>query len=184
MGSDTPAAIEQAKAASTLQLLFKAARLLDERAVARVRAEAAHAAAALRTAHTALFPHIDFTGVRLTELAQKVGSSKQAVGQLVDDLEAMGVVERIADPADGRAKRIRFSRRGQEAMLHGLAVLRQMEAELAAEIGAAGMESMRAVLVEIVAREERRGSETEATGAPVSVAATARRSRSRSRARR
>src|SRR5688572_7630686 len=86
------AALDRATRASTLQLLFRAARLLDGAAVARVRADPA--AAAMRTAHTALLPHLDFTGVRLTELATRVGVSKQAVAPLIDDLEAMGTVER------------------------------------------------------------------------------------------
>src|SRR5689334_14526247 len=113
-----PADVERAKAASTLQLLFRAARLLDERAVARVAKEAP-GGIRMRTAHTALLPHLDFEGVRLTDLARKLEVSKQAVGPLVDELEAMGVVERIADPDDGRAKRVRFSRKGHAALLHG-----------------------------------------------------------------
>ena len=49
---------------STFELLFRAARLVNERAVARVQA----AGGSLRQAHTALFPHITREGVRLTAL--------------------------------------------------------------------------------------------------------------------
>jgi MarR family transcriptional regulator, temperature-dependent positive regulator of motility len=138
-----------AKAASTLQLLFRAARLLDARAVARVAA--APAAAGLRTAHTALFPHIDFAGVRLTELARRVGVTKQATAQLVDELEAWEMVERVPDPGDGRAKLIRFSKRGHAALLHGLAVLRNLEKELAGAIGRRRMAELRRALVAVLA---------------------------------
>jgi len=138
-----------ARSASTLQLLFRAARLLDERAVARVAR--APAAAGLRTAHTALFPHIDFAGVRLTELARRVGVTKQAVAQLVDELEAWGAVERIPDPDDGRAKLIRFSKRGHAALLHGLGVLRDLEAELARAIGDRRMAELRRALTAVLA---------------------------------
>jgi DNA-binding MarR family transcriptional regulator len=124
--------LEAKKRASTAQLLFKCARLVNDRAIARLRAETG---LPVRAAHTLLFPHLDFQGVRLTELAEKLGVTKQAVGQLVDELEQMGAVERIADPRDGRAKLIRFGERGREGMLHGLSVLGEIERDLACAIG-------------------------------------------------
>jgi DNA-binding MarR family transcriptional regulator len=126
---------EQARDAATLQLLFKAARLANERALARVAADPAGVGKRLRPAHTTLFPHLDFDGVRLTDLAARVGVTKQAVGQLVDDLVEIGAVERTPDPDDRRAKRIRFSRRGYEGLMHGLGVLRDLEEGLRASIG-------------------------------------------------
>lgn len=118
---------------STFELLFRAARLVNERAIARVQA----AGGTLRAAHTQLFPHISVEGVRLTELADKLGVTKQAIGPLVDDLEREGVVERVDDPDDRRAKRIRWTRKGQRALLHGLGVLATLEHELAREVGKA-----------------------------------------------
>jgi DNA-binding MarR family transcriptional regulator len=49
--------------------------------------------------------------------------TKQAVSQLVDDLEAMEVLERVVDPDDARARRVRFTSRGRAGLLDGLAVL-------------------------------------------------------------
>ena len=118
---------------STFELLFRAARLVNERAIAEVQA----AGGRLRAAHTQLFPHITSDGIRLTELADKLGVTKQAIGPLVDDLEREGVVERVDDPDDRRAKRIRWTRKGQRALLHGLGVLAQLEAELARDVGKA-----------------------------------------------
>src|SRR5262245_46388557 len=114
---------------ATLPLLFKAARLCNERALARAASDRVRPP--VRTAHTTLFPHLDFEGIRLTELAARVGTTKQAVGQLVDDLVALGMVERIGDPEDKRAKRVRFSRRGYAALMQGLGVLHELEATLA-----------------------------------------------------
>jgi DNA-binding MarR family transcriptional regulator len=130
---------QEARDAATLQLLFKAARLANDRALARVAADPSGVAKRLRPAHTALFPHLDFDGVRLTDLAARAGVTKQAVGQLVDDLVAMGAVERIADPHDRRAKRIRFSRLGYQGLMHGLGVLREIEEGLRAQVGARRM---------------------------------------------
>ncbi len=128
---------ETARDEATLQLLFKAARVANERALARVAADAP--APAVRAAHTALFPHLDFDGIRLTDLASRVGVTKQAVGQLVDDLVAAGMVERVSDPTDKRAKRIRFSRRGYAGLMQGLSVLRDIEASLKSALGARRM---------------------------------------------
>lgn len=45
------------------------------------------------------------------------------------------MVERVADPEDRRAKRIRFSRLGYAALMHGLGVLRDLEGELWSAVG-------------------------------------------------
>jgi DNA-binding MarR family transcriptional regulator len=139
--------IEAAKRVSAGQLLLKAARLLNERAIARVRAEANPD---FRTPHTALLPHIDFAGTRLTELAARVGTSKQAVGELVGELEAMGLVSRAVDPADARARLVRFTARGRRALLHGLSVLAEIEDELAVDLGRKTIDRLRADLGKLI----------------------------------
>jgi DNA-binding MarR family transcriptional regulator len=146
---------EAARDAATLQLLFKASRLANERALARAGAGAP--GPSVGPAHTALFPHLDFEGIRLTDLAAKVGVTKQAVGQLVDDLAQQGVVERIPDPADKRAKRIRFSRRGYAALMHGLGVLGEVEAELSTAVGARRMRELHETLKLVIAALNRSG---------------------------
>ena len=127
------AALETAKRQSMAQLLFKCARLVNERALERVRQQ--HGVP-IRSAHTMLFPHIDVTrGSRLTDLAQALGVSKQAVGQLVDDLVEFGMLERRPDPNDGRAKRICYTARGRQGIFEGLSILREEERELECAIG-------------------------------------------------
>src|SRR4029079_16603322 len=94
---------EATRDAATLQLLFKASRLANERALARLASDPARPP--VRPAHTALFPHLDFDGIRLTDLAARVGVTKQAIGQLVDDLAALGMVGRIPPPGRKHAPR-------------------------------------------------------------------------------
>ena len=139
------AELEQAKHASTLQLLFRAARLLDEEALRRVAAKPGRPR--LRRAHTSLFPHIDLDGTRVTDLAERLGVTKQAVSQLVADLEDLGVLERAVDPADARARLVRFTARGRAGLLDGLATLRELEAECAEVVGARRMDELRRALV-------------------------------------
>jgi len=143
---------EATRDAATLQLLFKAARLANEHALSRVAQ--APTGPQVRPAHTALFPHLDFDGIRLTELARRVGVTKQAVGQLVDDLAALGMVERVSDPADSRAKLIRFSRLGYAALLQGLTVLSELQGALAAAVGARRMRALHETLALVIATLE------------------------------
>ncbi len=148
------AAFEARKQANFAQLLFKASRLLNDEALRRVRE--ATGAPHIRAAHTALFPHIPFEGIRLTELAQRVGVTKQAVQQLVDELEAMGALARAADPADGRAKRIVWTELGKAGLLHGVGVLDGIDAEVESAVGAASLAEARRVLGAVIARLEER----------------------------
>ena len=63
-------------------------------------------------AHVHITRHLARQGSRLTELAQAAGMSKQAMGDLVTQCEAWGLVRREADPHDARARRIVFTATG------------------------------------------------------------------------
>lgn len=142
--------LEVLKAQSTIQLLFKAARLLNERAIEAVRRRTK---LPVRVAHTALFPHVELEGARLTDLASRLEVSKQAVGQLVDELVEMGLLERVPDPSDARAKLVRYSARGREGILEALATFGELERDLVKTVGAAEMKTLHAALAAIVAEE-------------------------------
>jgi DNA-binding MarR family transcriptional regulator len=136
---------EAIKRQSVAQLLFKCARLVNERAISRVNQRPG--GPALRAAHTTLFPHLNADGVRGADLAKKLGVTKQAVSQLVTELEEWGVVEQIADPQDGRAKLVRFTKKGEQSLLQGLAVLGEVEAELSDKIGKRRMHELHTALL-------------------------------------
>jgi DNA-binding MarR family transcriptional regulator len=141
-------ALEQAKQASTLQLLFRAARLANDRAIARVNAAAG--ASVFRRAIADLLPHIDFEGVRIGVIAEKVGVTKQAVSKVVAEMAEAGVVEVVPDPADARARLVRFTSRGADAIQHGLGVLADLERELSREIGGDTLRALHAALAALV----------------------------------
>ena len=130
--------------ASTGQLLLRAARLLDEKALARLAA--IPGAPPVRPAHTRLFPHLSFTGVRATTLARRLGVTTQAVAPLLAELVAWGLVEQVPDPADRRATLVRFTHDGLAALTHGLGLLGELEAEITAEVGAERAAIFREVL--------------------------------------
>jgi len=59
-----------------------------------------------------LLPYIDVGGTRASDLARRLGVSKQAVARLVRELEGEGLLAREADASDGRAFRVVFTRAG------------------------------------------------------------------------
>jgi DNA-binding MarR family transcriptional regulator len=63
-------------------------------------------------AFAGLIPLLDARGARPTALAQQAGVSKQAMSQLIHELEARGYVEQVPDPTDTRAKIVRLNKRG------------------------------------------------------------------------
>src|SRR5919199_2989010 len=74
----------------------------------------------VREGYGCVFGFIDLEhGSRLTELAERSGITKQAVGEAVAELEQLGYVERVPDPSDGRAKIIRLTPRGLDGCLTG-----------------------------------------------------------------
>jgi DNA-binding MarR family transcriptional regulator len=107
----------------------------------------------IREGHGCVFRFVDAEGCRLTDLAERAGFTKQAVGEVVVDLEGLGYVERVADPLDGRAKIIRLTARGRRARQFATATFEEIERELAERVGEERMATVREVLEELVLRE-------------------------------
>lgn len=156
-------AIEAAKRDNLGQLLLQAARLYDAEARRRL---AASGGMDLRGAQARLFPHIDWEGTRLTDLAARVGVTKQAVGQSVSELEAEGIVTRRRDPADGRARKVFFTARGRRAIVRGLGALGGLEADCAARMSAREIAALKRSLARVIAILEADASSGEGEGRP------------------
>jgi DNA-binding MarR family transcriptional regulator len=81
----------------------------------------------LRLAHNAVLMNVDLDGTRLTAISRRSGITRQAVGQLVDDLESLDYVRRITDPADGRAQLVTFTGRGRRMLDDAIAEIDAVE---------------------------------------------------------
>ena len=93
-----------------------------------------------------VLPHLDRAGTRQATLVQRMGLTKQAVQQLVDELERDGIVERRPDPSDRRGKIVAFTRRGLAVLADANRVKRAVEAELRGRLGNADFERLDALL--------------------------------------
>jgi DNA-binding MarR family transcriptional regulator len=63
-------------------------------------------------AQARVFQRVAREGSRLTDLAAQAQMTKQSAGVLVDELEKLGYVRRVADPTDKRARLIKIEPRG------------------------------------------------------------------------
>lgn len=93
------------------------------------------ARAQISAAHIHITRHLDLEGTRLTDLAAKAGMSKQAMGDLVNQCEAWGLVTREADPRDARARLVQFTPTGLLWLQAFREAVSQAEREFRAEVG-------------------------------------------------
>ncbi|GAB1818355.1 MarR family winged helix-turn-helix transcriptional regulator [Herbidospora sp. RD11066] len=96
---------------------------------ARVMAAVEAAGYAFTIAQGRMLARVGPEGTRVGDLAEQAGVTKQSATFLVNQLERLGYVERVPDPADARARLVRLSERGWA----GVAVARKVEAEVEAE---------------------------------------------------
>ena len=109
---------------------------------------------ALRQAHIQLLSAIGPEGCRLAELVAAVSLPKQTVGDLIDDLESMRMVERFPDPDHGVIKRVRLGPKGKVWAAEVRRVAAATEARWATRMGSKKMKSLRALLEELAATVE------------------------------
>src|SRR5690349_2582261 len=112
-------------------LMYIGYRGMDDRVVSEMRA----AGYEVTVAQARIAQRIRPEGSRLTELAMQAQVTKQTASLLVAALEQEGMVERVPDPEDGRARLIRFTERGRAASRHAATVVMREEQTWVAHLG-------------------------------------------------
>ena len=125
------------------RLLGHAMRRFDERVLALMAHDVdvplalsnLAARSQISAAHIHITRHLARDGARLTALAASAGMTKQAMGTLVDQCEAWGLVTRGPDPLDARARRVRFTADGLAWLEAFRKAVAQAEDEFRASVG-------------------------------------------------
>lgn len=125
------------------RLLGHAMRRFDERVLQLMADDEAvplvlsHLAARdkVGAAHIHITRHLALEGSRLTELALAAGMTKQAMGDLVNQCEAWGLVTREPDARDARARLIQFTPTGLAWLTAFKTAVAQAEAEFRTAVG-------------------------------------------------
>jgi DNA-binding MarR family transcriptional regulator len=106
----------------------------------------------VRPVHDAVLAYLDRDGTRASVLAERARLSRQAITQLVDELEELGVVTRRPDPDDGRAKIIEYTPEALEVFDESRRVIAAIEANWKRRLGARRYTAMRSGLEEILSQ--------------------------------
>jgi DNA-binding MarR family transcriptional regulator len=101
--------------------------------------------------HSAVFAQIRPEGSRLSDLARGANMTPQSMGEIVDELEELGYVERRPDPGDRRAKLVTLTARGRECVSAGELTIRGLESDIDALLGADTHAELRHMLERLVA---------------------------------
>lgn len=136
-------AFEKHRAANLRRLLAGATRALNRHITKELQRRGYHDT---RPGHAALLANLDFTGNSVTEVAERAQISKQAMARLAVELEELGIISRKADGSDKRALTLSFTKRGRDLIRATVAIVDEIESELAGEIGDRSMSTLKRAL--------------------------------------
>ena len=103
----------------------------------------------LDAAHLNVFQYPGPQGARPSELASRLGMTKQALNYLLGELERTGYVERHPHPDDQRSKRIALMDRGTAAVAVIREAVKEVEAVWEARLGRERFADLKDLLVEL-----------------------------------
>jgi len=108
-----------------------------------------HGFADLDVTHLAIFQYPGPHHERPSDLAARLGASKQSVNYQLGELERLGYLERRDDPDDLRSRRVALTRRGEAAVATIRAAVREVEREWERRLGRERFTELCAMLREL-----------------------------------
>lgn len=100
------------------------------------------------TNHARIFARLPRGGATPSDLARKVGVSRQSMQKLLEYLERRELVCTVPHPDDARSKIVRITETGQQLLRDAAQILVGLEEELENRIGADAVQQLRVSLVE------------------------------------
>ena len=99
--------------------------------------------------HIAVLRYPGPDGERPSVLAERAGISKQAMNRLLGSLEDLGYLKRMDASEEGRARIVRFTRRGHGAWDKVIEILQGIEREWSAELGVRDFARLKELLIRV-----------------------------------
>lgn len=127
------------------QLLVQAKRWFEDALLAGMQAAGERPVTA---AQAGVFATLDDEGTSISELARRIGVTRQTAHQAVHSLIGMGLLEQVPDPASGRSSLIRTTDEGARVHRRALATIAVIESVLAERIGTTAVTALREALAE------------------------------------
>jgi DNA-binding MarR family transcriptional regulator len=131
---------------STATLLFAVHRAAETKVMEALKAAGFDD---LTVAQCRIAQRLSEVGIRVTELAEQAGVTKQTAGALIDELERTGYVVRRPDPADARARLVALTARGRKLCAAAVAEVNKIEDEWRNEFGAEAYRQLRTMLMSL-----------------------------------
>lgn len=100
----------------------------------------------LRPSHFRVIAHVPADGISVTDLAERVGMTKQGCGQFVTQLVDTGHLAVTPHPDDARVRVVRRTPRGERSLDDLIALNAEIEAEWRQRVGERSWTTFRAVL--------------------------------------
>jgi DNA-binding MarR family transcriptional regulator len=132
------------------RILLDAFRVLDAEIESGLRDHGVD----LSPSHASGILLIDRGGTRLSELASRARISKQAMMQVVDDLESKGLVRRAPDPSDSRAKIVKLTARGLRQRAEARRAVATVETRARRLLGNRRYDALRTALADLTTGEQ------------------------------
>ena len=104
----------------------------------------------LQPVHLLLFRYPTIANLRPGQLAEEVGLSKQAINDLLRQLEAKGYIALQPDPSDRRARRIILTPRGTQLMEHVRAAAHDIAEDWERAVGRRRFDAVRKTLLDYI----------------------------------
>ena len=146
MATDDHSTVRKEREQRVLRMLLRATQSANEQTIAGLKARGHD----LRPSFTMLLGNLDTDGTRLGAIARRMGVSRQAVSQLLEQIEERGLVTRAPDPADARGVIVRFTPKGRRTLEAGIDVMVKLEQGYERAMGARDFARLRALLARFV----------------------------------
>src|SRR5690242_11209059 len=89
----------------------------------------------LRHSHFRVMQGVAADGISVTDLAERIGMTKQGCGQFVRTLTESGHLRTAPDPGDGRVRLVHRTEKGERTLGAFRDTVNTLEAELARDVG-------------------------------------------------